>query len=61
MFIKKKPFSNWTLPGEDINKVIVAFDSEYQSGSRNNISIGGELINVNQRRLKDIISILSKS
>lgn len=57
MFIKEKPFSNWTLPGEDINKVIVAFDSEYQSGSRNNISIGGELINVNQRRLKDIISI----
>lgn len=57
LIIKEKPFNDWQLPDTDPNKVVVAFDSEYQSGTRNHISIGGELIDVNQRQLEDIISI----
>ena len=57
LIIKEKPFNDWQLPDTDPNKVVVAFDSEYQSGTRNHISIGGVLIDVNQRQLEDIISI----
>ena len=42
MIIKEKPFNDWQLPDTDPNKVVVAFDSEYQSGTRNHISIGGD-------------------
>lgn len=57
MFVQQKPFSQWQLPDEDPGKVIIGFDTEYQSNTRNQIPIGGELIEVNQRRLEDIISI----
>lgn len=57
MFVQQKTFNQWQLPNDDPNKAIIAFDTEYQSNTRNNISIGGELIEVNQRQLEDIISI----
>lgn len=57
MFVQQKPFSQWQLPDEDSGKVIIGFDTEYQSETRNHIPIGGELIEVNQRRLEDVISI----
>ncbi|MDU5751129.1 MAG: hypothetical protein E6Z88_09440 [Limosilactobacillus fermentum] len=55
MFVQQKPFSQWQLPDEDSGKVIIGFDTEYQSETRNHIPIGGELIEVNQRRLEDVM------
>lgn len=63
-YIKKRPFNKWSIPsfdykgdGKYADKVIVAFDAEYQSGVTKPINIGGKNVDVNQRRLKDIISI----
>ena len=35
MFVQQKLFSQWQLPGEDPGKVIIGFDTEYQSNTRN--------------------------
>lgn len=65
MFYKDiKKFSQWKIPLFDHdseigyrNKVIVAFDAEYQSGVTKPINIGGKKVDILQRRTSDIISI----
>ncbi|MHA8263765.1 hypothetical protein ACYATO_08770 [Lactobacillaceae bacterium Melli_B3] len=61
--IVKKPFPEWQIPGFDhhdktwSNKLVIAFDTEYQSGVTKTIDMGGKPQEVHQRRLEDIISI----
>ena len=57
MQIIERKFPTWKLPDVEPNKVIIGFDTEYESNSRNRIPIGKQLVAVNQRHLEDIISI----
>lgn len=57
MNIIKRPFSQCQLPYVDEHKLLMGLDTEYQSGTRNHIKMGKQLVTVNQRRLEDIISI----
>lgn len=58
-----RSFDNWKIPDNDMNsdspdnRVFLAFDTEYHSGTRNSLDIGGKMIEVNQRRLQDVDSI----